>query len=193
MAETERVIKLKSRKEREPGSTFDVSSLIKIDDKDLAEEIEGYKKTRDRIEKTNERLLLDLEKMNKEEEKWDHELVELDKKSKKIIEELEAEIRKETFDWKRDQKILHMEIEQNLAKLDDMEENLEEKLEREEREQEKEIIRLTEELGKLQKGDSENVARIAKLEAELKVAEAEFEEADKEEKRMKRDIIYANE
>jgi len=191
--ETERVIRLKPRKEREPGTTFDVAALIKVDEKDLIEEFEAYKKTRERIEKTNERLLVELETMNKEEEKWENELVELDNKSKKIIEQLESDIRKEIFDWKRDQKLFQTEHEQLLLKLEDMEEHLEEKTEKQEQEQEKEISRLSEELGKLLKGDTENLSRASKLETEKKVAETEIEEAEKEEKRVKRDIVHASE
>jgi len=106
---------------------------------------------------------------------------------------LEDTVRKESFDWKRDQKIFQVELDQAAAKLEDMEGDLDEAVEKAEREQEKELIRLSEELVKLQKGDSENASRISKLEAELKQAESELEESDKEEKRIKREIVYSSE
>jgi len=71
-------IKLKQRKER--TGLFDVSSLMEVTEDDLLAEIDTFIKTRERIEKNNERLLTEIEKLIKEEDKWDTELESLEKK-----------------------------------------------------------------------------------------------------------------
>eukprot|EP01125_Pyxidicula_operculata_P020253 TRINITY_DN7459_c0_g1_i1.p1 TRINITY_DN7459_c0_g1~~TRINITY_DN7459_c0_g1_i1.p1 ORF type:complete len:757 (-),score=190.64 TRINITY_DN7459_c0_g1_i1:161-2431(-) len=202
MAAPSEILKLKAKKERRMSTTglppgglksFDAHSLMKVTADDLYQELEAFKKTKSRLERSNEKLSQDIEYAQQNSERWEGELKALEKKSRDTLSSLETQLQKERFDWKNEKKNLDSQLDKLLAKLDDLENDLDDQLERTQAQQDKEIQTLNEDLNKINKAADQLKITYQKLETHLRDVEDMRDNADRTSKLLKKDILASEE